>query len=42
MGKALRGIDLLSTETPIDAATMLMELETEELDSIDDTTDPST
>ena len=42
MGKALRGIDLLSTETPIDAATMLMELETEELDSIDDTSDPST
>lgn len=42
MGKALRGIDLLSADTPIDAATMLMELETEELDSTDDTNDPST
>jgi len=28
MGKALRGIDLLSADTPVDAAAMLMELET--------------
>jgi DNA recombination protein RmuC len=33
MGKALRGIDLLSADTPVDAAAMLLELETQELDS---------
>jgi DNA recombination protein RmuC len=33
MGKALRGIDLLNADTPIDAAAMLIELETQELDS---------
>jgi hypothetical protein len=31
MGRALRGIDLLSADTPVDAATMLLELETETL-----------
>ena len=39
MGKALRGIDLLSADTPIDAATMFLELETEELDSKEDADD---
>jgi DNA recombination protein RmuC len=41
MGKALRGVDLLSADTPIDAATMLLEFETEELDSKDDADDES-
>ena len=33
MGKVLRGIDLLSADTPIDAATMMLELETKDLES---------
>jgi DNA recombination protein RmuC len=32
MGKALRSIDLLSADTPVNAATMLLELETQELE----------
>jgi len=31
MGRALKGVDLLSADTPIDAASMLLELETHEL-----------
>lgn len=33
MGKALRGIDLISADSPIDAAAMMVELETKDLDS---------
>jgi DNA recombination protein RmuC len=33
MGKALKGVDLLTANTPIDAATKLLELETESLTS---------
>ena len=33
MGKTLKGIDLLSSDTPIDAATMLLQLETEDVES---------
>lgn len=33
MGKALKGIDLLSSDTSIDAATMLLELQTDDFDS---------
>jgi DNA recombination protein RmuC len=36
MGKALRSVDLLSAGTPIDAAAMLMDLETQDLD-VDET-----
>jgi DNA recombination protein RmuC len=32
MGKALKGIDLLSADTPVDAANMFLELETKELE----------
>ena len=32
MGKALKGIDLLSSDRSIDAATMLLELETEDFE----------
>lgn len=35
MGRALKGIDLLSADTPVDAAAMLLDLETEELPSMD-------
>lgn len=35
MGKALKGIDLLSANTPADAAAMLLDLETQELDEDD-------
>ncbi len=39
MGKALKGVDLLSADTPIDAATMMLEYETQssELDDDDET-----
>jgi DNA recombination protein RmuC len=38
IGKALRGVDLLSADTPIDAAALMMlDLETDELDSKEDT-----
>ena len=36
MGKALKGIDLLSADTPADAAAMLLDLETQELDEVDE------
>ena len=31
MGRALKGIDLLSADTPVDAAAMLMDLQTQDL-----------
>ena len=41
MGRALRGVDLLAADTPIDAASMLLELETKDLDTSADVTESS-
>jgi DNA recombination protein RmuC len=38
MGRALKGVDLLAAESPIDAASMLLELETKDLDIKNDET----